>query len=206
MREVFLFRHGQTDLNSAGIVQGQGVDPDLNTLGKLQAKWIYEKFKGEGFELIITSELRRSQQTLQSFIDDNISHLVMREINEINWGIHEGKPATPKGKAAFKKLINNWKSGNFKAKLEGGESGEELADRIIKFWNFVYSSEAKKIAVCSHGRAIRGILSYFMKGNFLHMESFQHENGALYHLRFSENEKEIILSNDICHLKVLNEI
>lgn len=206
MKEIFLFRHGQTDLNSSGIVQGQGIDSDLNEKGRLQAKSIYESFRNQGFDMIITSELKRSQQTFKYFINDKIPHLIMREINEINWGVYEGKPATPKGKAAFKKLINNWKAGNFEARLEGGESGREMIERIIKFWNFIYSSEANKMAVCSHGRVMRGILSYFITGNFLQMESFQHENGGVYHLRFSDTERKIVLSNDIGHLKILNEI
>lgn len=206
MKEIFLFRHGQTDLNLAGIVQGQGVDSDLNQLGLKQAKLIFEKFKSYEFDILITSELKRSRQTFQHFIDQNYPFLINRDINEINWGVHEGRPTNNKTKAEFRSLINNWKAGNFSAALKGGESGEEMMKRVINFWNFVTELDASRIAICSHGRVMRAMLSYFVKGNFLHMESFQHENACLYHLRINDKGNHILVSNDVCHLNELNEV
>ena len=206
MKEIFLFRHGQTDLNLAGIVQGQGVDSELNQLGLKQAKLIFEKFRSFEFDLLITSELRRSQQTFMHFIDNEYPHQINSDINEINWGIHEGRPTNNKTKAEFRKLINSWKAGDFSVALEGGESGEELIKRVINFWNYLYNVKASRIAVCSHGRVMRAMLSYFVKSNFLHMESFQHENACLYHLKVNDKGNHIIVSNDVCHLNELNEV
>ena len=44
-KKIYLIRHGQTDFNLQGIVQGSGVDADLNDTGKAQADFFYEKYK-----------------------------------------------------------------------------------------------------------------------------------------------------------------
>ena len=45
IREIFLVRHGETDFNKAGIVQGRGVNSSINENGQLQAKKFFEHFK-----------------------------------------------------------------------------------------------------------------------------------------------------------------
>ena len=37
-KTIYLIRHGETDFNRQGIVQGSGVDSDLNELGLAQAE------------------------------------------------------------------------------------------------------------------------------------------------------------------------
>jgi probable phosphoglycerate mutase len=46
-REFFIIRHGETDFNLQGIVQGRGVDPSLNETGRRQANQFYEYYKNE---------------------------------------------------------------------------------------------------------------------------------------------------------------
>ena len=38
MKEIFIIRHGETELNRLGIVQGSGVDAGLNDTGQQQAQ------------------------------------------------------------------------------------------------------------------------------------------------------------------------
>ena len=37
-KQLFIVRHGETDFNRQNIVQGSGVDKELNALGRLQAQ------------------------------------------------------------------------------------------------------------------------------------------------------------------------
>ena len=41
MKEIYIIRHGETELNRLGIVQGRGVDSDLNDTGRAQAEAFY---------------------------------------------------------------------------------------------------------------------------------------------------------------------
>ena len=53
MKKTFYFiRHGQTDLNLKGIVQGRGVDSPLNDNGFKQAQAFYDAYKDIPFDKI----------------------------------------------------------------------------------------------------------------------------------------------------------
>lgn len=200
---LYIFRHGETEYNKMNIVQGQSTDGDLNETGWEQARKLGNYYREENFELFITSMLKRSMQTfepLTSFFTD-VPSLKMPEVNEIRWGDSEGKPTGKKEVTLFKKVINSWKDGNLDARLPGGESAFELQQRVEKFRDFIFQAHHKKIAVCTHGRTMRAILSYFLFENLRHMESFQHENTGLYLLEIRPEQRRILASNDISHLR-----
>ncbi|MBK7465356.1 MAG: histidine phosphatase family protein [Saprospiraceae bacterium] len=94
-KKLYILRHGETNENKAGIVQGQGIDSSLNELGLWQSLQFYNQYKSITFDKIITSGLRRSYQTLQHF--ETTENEIQRDtrINEISWGEHEGKAGEP---------------------------------------------------------------------------------------------------------------
>lgn len=56
---VYLVRHGETNENRAGIIQGQ-LDTQLNDDGILQARFCGERLKGVKFVAAFTSDLHRA--------------------------------------------------------------------------------------------------------------------------------------------------
>jgi len=150
-KTIYFIRHGETDLNRAHIVQGSGVDSSLNELGRQQASHFYDYYLNQNFDLVICSTLKRSYETILPFVNNNIPLQRFAEINEMNWGVHEGKSSTPEMKAAYAEMIRQWGLSNFEARLEEGESAHELADRINSFLVQLKQMPQKKILVCSHG-------------------------------------------------------
>ena len=73
-KKIYLIRHGETKYNKLGIVQGSGVDSDLNETGIEQANAFFEHYKNISFDKIYTSKLKRSQQSVQQFIDLGIPY------------------------------------------------------------------------------------------------------------------------------------
>jgi broad specificity phosphatase PhoE len=55
-KELYIIRHGETELNRLGIVQGRGVNTDLNDTGRAQAAAFYERYKDIPFQKIYTSK------------------------------------------------------------------------------------------------------------------------------------------------------
>src|SRR6478736_6501366 len=67
-KKIYLIRHGQTDFNLRGIVQGSGVDTSLNERGRDQAQAFFQAYKKVAFDKIYTSALKRSFESVQSFV------------------------------------------------------------------------------------------------------------------------------------------
>lgn len=59
---LYLIRHGETDANANGILQGSGIDLSLSERGGLQAKLLGLRFKDERVDKIISSDMRRSRE------------------------------------------------------------------------------------------------------------------------------------------------
>jgi len=201
MTEIFIIRHGETDLNKQKIVQGQGVDASLNELGRKQGKAFYDFYKAENFEVVLTSALIRTQQTVAPFIEAGLPTEAFAEINEIDWGVHEGKKSTPTMIEDYRSLIENWKSGNFDARLEEGESAQEMADRITVFVNHLRKRKEKKILVCCHGRAMRCLMCILKGQHLREMENYHHSNTGLYKVNYENDEFIFVLENDVQHLE-----
>src|SRR5258708_6396194 len=100
-KTLYIIRHGQTDLNKQGIIQGRGIDTDLNDEGRKQAALFFEAYKSVPFEKIYISELKRTQQTVQQFIDLGIPYQKLSGLDELAWGIYEGEPSTPENRIVF---------------------------------------------------------------------------------------------------------
>ena len=56
---VYVVRHGETEENKLGIIQGQ-LDTDLNSAGLTQVQRASEGFKATPFEMAYTSDLTRA--------------------------------------------------------------------------------------------------------------------------------------------------
>ena len=105
-KQLYILRHGETDHNKLGIVQGSGVDAPLNETCRMQAMAFYEKYRELDFNLLICSALQRSYQTIEPFTAHGIPLERYPEINEINWGEHEGKKGDPQLIEDYRKVVN----------------------------------------------------------------------------------------------------
>jgi probable phosphoglycerate mutase len=200
-KTIYIIRHGQTDFNLKRIIQGSGVDSSLNETGRNQAAQFHQAYQDLNFELVITSALQRTHQTAGPFINKNIPWIQMPELNEINWGIHEGKEGTPQMVESYNHITNQWKSGNYNIGIEEGETAQALQDRLNIFIETIKQRDEKLVLVCSHGRAMRCLICLLDGKPIKHMDDYGHHNTGLYIVQQTDNNFEIKLSNDISHLK-----
>lgn len=200
MKSIYIIRHGETDLNRQGIVQGSGVDTELNELGLQQAQAFFARYAEHPFEVVLTSTLRRTHQTVQGFIERGIHWEQWPEINEISWGIHEGQSSTPQMREEYATLTNHWKKGNYDAKIDDGESAQELASRMHRFVEHLKTREEKNLLICSHGRAMRAMMCVLKGLPLYQMEQFKHANTGLYRLIYDGAGFHFEVENDLSHL------
>ena len=197
---IYLIRHGETDFNKLGIVQGSGVDKELNELGNLQAAKFFEYHKDIQFDHIYTSALIRTQQSVLPFIERGHKYTKMPELNEISWGIFEGKQQSPEERAVYWEVVNAWKEGNYAARITNGESARDMQNRQIPAIEKIMSNTHEKcILICMHGRAMKSFLCTLLNEPLSKMEQFEHSNLGLYLLEKNENGFQLLKRNDRTH-------
>lgn len=199
-KTIYIIRHGQTDFNVKQVVQGRGVNSDLNETGRRQAQAFFDKYHPVDFDVVYTSKLKRTHQTVAHFISKNIPHEIRENIDEIDWGIFEGVEHDKSLQKEYYDIIESWAKGNLTIKIEGGESAQDLADRLIPFVEEIKQSEHQSVLVCTHGRTLRVLMCLLLEKPVSAMDEFDHQNTGLYVLRFDGNKFFLDLENDISHL------
>ncbi|WPU91306.1 histidine phosphatase family protein [Mucilaginibacter sabulilitoris] len=201
-KTLYIVRHGQTELNRQGIVQGRGMDTDLNDEGRKQASLFFEAYQTIPFDKIYVSALKRTQQTVQKFIDSGIPYEKLSGLDELAWGIHEGQPSTTQNKAAFLQIMRDWLDGRLDSKFEGGESPNEVELREREALDIIMSHpEEKTVLICMHGRAMRLLLCILTNVPLTQMDTFPHQNLVLYKVIYDGEKFEIADFNNAEHLK-----
>ena len=199
-KEIYIIRHGQTDYNAKGIIQGSGINSSLNEVGRAQSLDFFREYQHINFEVVITSALKRTHQTVEPFLQKGIRWEQFPDIDEMNWGEHEGRESTPEMREYYKSLVADWQNGNYDRRIEGGESLQELADRMSRFVQHLRTRPEKTLLVCSHGRAMRCMMAVLRNDPLKEMERYKHSNTGLYKVRFDGTGFYFDLMNDTSHV------
>jgi broad specificity phosphatase PhoE len=207
IKKIYIIRHGQTDFNLQGIVQGSGVNSSINQKGRLQAEAFFEVYKQVSFDKIYTSALKRTTESVQPFIDLGIPFVPLDGLNEISWGKKEGQPITLQEDAYYNWMLSQWQLGNTHERIEGGESPEDVTRRQESAFNYIMSkTDESTILVCMHGRAMRILLCRLLNYPLRSMDMFEHQNLCLYQLDYTGSMFSLKKCNDTAHLKLLKDI
>lgn len=206
-KSIYIIRHGETDFNRMNIVQGSGVDSDLNEKGREQAASFYAHYKNIPFEKVYTSVLKRTHQTVQQFIEQGIPTEALSGLNEISWGIYEGQPHSKTFDDEYWQRVKDWKAGRLELPITGGESPLELASRQKPALKYILSQENENIIlICMHGRALKSFLCLIQNIGLEHMDDHEHSNTGLYHFEYDGNSFELIKANNREHLEGIGAV
>jgi probable phosphoglycerate mutase len=203
-KKIYLVRHGQTDFNLRGVVQGSGIDAPINATGEAQAEAFYQAYKDVSFDQIYYTGLIRTKQSIQGFLDLGIPSSSLPDLNEISWGTYEGTPMTPEEGEYYRHMLNQWQLGNLDYAIAGGESPNLVAERLRKGIETILAGQGETILVCMHGRAMRIFLSLILETDLRNMDTYEHQNLCLYLLEQNEEGKfNLSKNNEVAHLRGL---
>ncbi len=202
---IYIVRHGETDFNRQGIVQGSGVDSSLNELGRRQARAFYEFYKNEPFEAVLTSRLRRTHETMAHFIERGLPWEQFEELNEMNWGLYEGKPSNHTMHEEYQSVKAAWGRGEYGARLGGGESAAELAKRLERFIWHLRQRPEQHLLVCSHGRTMCALVTLLQELPLKEMNRFIHHNTGVWKTQYDGMIFTFELENDTRHLEAVKD-
>lgn len=158
---LLLTRHGQTDWNVAGKIQGV-TDTELNETGIKQAELTRDKLLNEDIDVIISSPLKRAKKTAEIIATGRNTPLIIdNEVTERCFGKFEGK--TPE-EFDFDEIWNY----KLNKQYEDAESTGELFERIRNFLEKIKKEyKDKTVLVVTHGGVtvpIRAILEGIPEG------------------------------------------
>lgn len=205
-KKIYLIRHGQTEYNRMGIVQGSGIDAPLNEIGQFQAEAFYRAYRHIPFDRVYTSTLQRSIQSVQLFLNDELPHTRLSGLNEINWGVKEGKVANSQEHAYYASVVKSWQNGELDQAIEGGESPLIVMERQRPALDHILAQQDEDtILICMHGRAMRIFLCLMLEHDLSRMDDFQHNNLCLYVLQYDylAGKFDLELANEQSHIPQL---
>lgn len=156
--KIYLVRHGETDWNQAGLLQGQ-TDIALNAQGLEQAREAAERLKEVPFEIAFCSPLIRAKRTAETIIGDRKITLTTDErLRELNFGPWEGVDIRTIKDAASQPFTN---PGSYIPPV-GAESFAQLYKRSGEFVDQVLlplEGTYETVLVVAHGGVNRSILN-----------------------------------------------
>lgn len=179
-KKIYIVRHGQTEYNLKGVVQGSGIDAPINRNGQLQAKAFFDHYKNIPFDKVFYTGLQRTKQSVQGFLDLGIPHEGVPDLNEISWGRYEGVPMTHEENKYYEHMLERWSLGDLDYAIEGGESPILVAQRLKVGLDHILSQPGEIFLICMHGRAMRILLSIMLRYELRFMDEFKHQNLGLY--------------------------
>ena len=161
--EFIFVRHGETDANRAGILQGGSVNLPLNETGKLQAEAAAEYLKSEAFDAAFSSDLLRAAETARIIIDKNrndVPLFMTPQLQEWKCGEMDGMSFSE----IYDRFPAEGKSFAFEqieTVMPGGECGLDFQSRIEAFLKKVCDEYAgKKILLVAHGGVLQRIFRF----------------------------------------------
>lgn len=182
IKHLYIIRHGETEFNRLGLVQGSGVDSNLNEAGLAQAAAFFNKYGDLPFQKVYTSNLKRTWQSVQAFLDKGLAWEKHAGLNEMSWGHSEGKAPSADTDHVYYNTVLAWSKGETNLALPGGESPDEVAQRQKPVIKQILDGPEEYVLICMHGRAMRVLLCQLLGLPLSQMEHFMHHNLCLYQL------------------------
>ena len=170
--KLYLLRHGETVWNKQKKIQGQLNSP-LTEEGIEKLKKTAETLKRTDFQGVYTSHMERTVETAGIILDKNRKNLEkpvkiqkMRELNEIHFGIWQGKTYEEIKKEYPQEYDNYFNSPDkYRARVIGGEDLSEGLERFLGGMEKIVSFEktrsgSGKILIITHGTVLELFINY----------------------------------------------
>lgn len=201
MLELWLIRHGETDWNREGRIQGQ-TDTELNDLGREQAKRLAMRLEDESFDTVYSSDLSRAHETARIVLPNEEPHLDER-LREMSFGVLEGKKRdefTSEEEELLNKTLRH-EPKDFRPPQ--GESRLDLYKRVVDWMDEI--PDEGRIGAFVHGGTVNSALWSITGMPNSHNWYFVFGNTSITKIRFQDDSKAILTVNDTSHLNGMSK-
>ena len=170
---VLLVRHGQSEWNAAGLMQGQTAHPPLTGLGHRQAATAARELAAARPGALLSSDLTRAVQTAEHCARaTGLGFRTSAALREQGYGVLEGRPS--------RELWDLVDWTDLQWAPEGGESLAQLHARVAAFLGGLRTDPpADVVALVTHGDTIRAAQAVAAGGGPEAMPAVTPHNGTL---------------------------
>lgn len=206
----YLLRHGQTEWNIAGKIQGK-TDIPLNETGLFQAECLAEGMKDKTLCAVYSSPLLRARQTAELLAEKKgLSVQVLPELCEVDFGLWEGK-GWAEIEEQFPEDFRNWERDPAGHMPTGGESKDTCQKRcqlaVEQMQKEIEAMDASgtedlAAAIVAHGGILAHLARYLFRNQSERQEIIV-KNASISVIDYDPRTElgKLIVLNDTSHLK-----
>jgi probable phosphoglycerate mutase len=199
-RFIYIIRHGTTDWNTSGRIQGH-LDPPLNATGRWQAQLVSQRLTGLGATALYSSDLQRAYETAQ-IIGRTVGLRVVQKIGlrEMHFGRWQGwtsqqiRERDPAGYAARR-------ADPYDVPPPGGETWRRFYDRAVRALEEVLTTTAaEQIIVVTHSGVCTALGLRAQGLDCTGRRTFSNDNCSLHTIVVAGAQWRAVCLNDVTHL------
>ena len=200
---LLLIRHGETDWNNEGRVQGHS-DTPLNANGLAQARQLAARIATEEtFAAMYASPLVRARVTAEIIAQQcGIAPILDDRLKEQMLGAFEGLTGA-EFEQRFPEIFAAWRADPLGSPLPGQEKRDDFRRRVQSFLDDLRARHADGacVAIVTHGGTIGMMLATLIGLDIGKRFPFWFDNASLSHVDLSGGRVRLRLLNDTCHLR-----
>ena len=192
---LLLARHGETDWNARGLIQGQQ-DRPLSFIGYRQRKTLFFRLRSVSLARIFTSGLERAIQTALPLSEElGIPLEVLPALNEAKLGVFEGESKVDFDDELSARLYGEFLQDEVTVILPGGgENLRQVNDRIQEPLELIRGSLRGDghVLVVSHRNVAKMLIKNLLDLSFEQAHRLEQKNHWLY--IFAPRERQLFLT------------
>ena len=200
MTRFIIIRHGITDWNSIGKMQGIS-DAPLSEEGRTQAEKLSKRLKEESIDVAYTSMLQRAYDTAEKVLSHH-PHVSLSKtpiLNEMSWGEWEGRDM-----ADIDKDLESREEPEFHFAPPGGESLSVLKKRITPFAEILMAMHLDQtVLIAAHNDTNRVMLGIILGWDEEKISETSFENTSVTIVHVDGDDRTLHLFDCSEHLKDL---
>ncbi len=158
----YILRHGETDMNKKGVMQGR-MDVPLNHNGRELAVLTGRAMAGIRFDKCFSSPLVRAKETAETVLRESgndVPVMIDERITEIDFGVFDGKCFSEAGEQAHVFFTKPFEFTGF----PGGERVREVCDRTQAFLKEqIAKDDGGTYLTSMHGCAMRAMVNFLLE-------------------------------------------
>ena len=200
--KLILTRHGETEENLKGILQGQ-TDTQLTELGIRQAQDVAQALKAENIDIVYTSDLIRAKYTADELFKlSNVKVVCTEDLRERKFGDIEGQ--------AMDVYLDALKSSGqsfYEYRAPKGENLIDVTRRVKSLWNEIKTKHMNdNVLISTHGGPASMLIKILLNKSYDECKKFELDNGCICILDVKNSGKvEYLTKNSIEHLRNTTE-